>query len=209
MNFLQQYYQNFKEPKGILGRYAVYRMNGKRHAALAMWALEGAPIPSNAMIADIGCGGGANIARLLNQYPDSRVTGVDQAAISVNKAIRVNKRAIRAGRCRIVGGNAKLLPIVKETIDVVTAFETVYYWQSFSECVDEIFRVLKPGGACIIANETDGIAPEGAKWAKLIHHMHIYTTQELEQYLAAAGFTNITSRHDPDRHFISVTAHKP
>ena len=209
MNLLHKYYSNFRQPEGLLGKYIVHRMNGKRHAALMQWAIEGYEIPSGALIADVGCGGGANVARLLALSPDCKVAGIDISPVSVNIASSVNREAIKQGRCKITGGNARLLPLIKDTVDLVTAFETVYYWAAFGECVDNIFRVLKPGGTCIIANETDGIDPEGAKWKKLINHMHIYTIDELKQYLAAAGFTDITARNDEQRHFICVTAHKP
>ena len=203
------YYANFRLPEGLLGRYVVHRMNGKRHGALAEWALKEVQLNSNASIADIGCGGGANVARMLDQFPDSKVAGVDFSPVAINMALRVNKEAIAAGRCKIVGGNAKLLPLLKETYDLITAFETVYYWPSFSECLAEIHRVLKSGGKVVIANETDGIDPEGHKWARLVGHMRIYTIEELTEYLTEAGFTDIRSRHDEERHFICVTGTKP
>lgn len=208
-SLIKTYYSSFRLPEGLMGRYAVYRMNGKRHGALAEWALEGLHLPSEPSVADIGCGGGANVTRLLNKFPESKVTGVDISPIAVNKARKVNKDAIALGRCKILGGNAKMLPLLKETHDLITAFETVYYWPSFNECVAEIHRVLKPGGKVLIANETDGIDPEGLKWPKLVGHMHIFTIEELVEYLTEAGFTDIHSRHDEGRHFICVTATKP
>ena len=113
------YYANFRLPEGLLGRYVVHRMNGKRHGALAEWALKEVQLNSNASIADIGCGGGANVARMLDQFPDSKVAGVDFSPVAINMALRVNKEAIAAGRCKIVGGNAKLLPLLKETYDLI------------------------------------------------------------------------------------------
>ena len=173
------------------------------------WAMKDYEFPSDASIADIGCGGGANVARFLAMSPDFKVTGIDISPVAVDKAYNVNFEAIEQGRCKIVGGNAKSLPLAKETFDLVTAFETVYYWPDFGECVDEIFRVLKHEGTCVIANETDGHDPEGAKWEKRILYMHIYTIDELKLFLSAAGFTDITSRHDEERHYICVTARKP
>ena len=72
-----------------------------------------------------------------------------------------------------------------------------------------LFRVLKPDGQFIIANDTDGIDPVGEKWAKLIGHMRIYTIDELKQLLNKAGFTSIAAHHDEENHRICVTARKP
>ncbi len=210
INILNKYYSNFRHPSGILGRFVVHKMNrGKQHAELAQWALANAGISETDQVLDIGCGGGANVARLLELCPHGEVTGIDFAPVAISIASNYNKEAIAAGRCKIVGGNAKMLPFFKDKFDVATAFETIYYWPALNECLAEVFRVLKPGGRFIIVNDADGIDPTGERWANLIGHMRIYTTNELKTYLADAGFVNITANHDMKSHRISVTGHKP
>jgi hypothetical protein len=39
--------------------------------------------------------------------------------------------------------------------------------------------------------------------------MLVYTIDEITEALTNAGFTNILSRHEEQRHFICVTATKP
>ena len=48
-------------------------MNGGSHAAMATWGLEKIDIPQAGEILDIGCGGGANIARLLARSKAAKV----------------------------------------------------------------------------------------------------------------------------------------
>ena len=79
MGLLSKYYSNYRHPKGLLGRYVVRAMNGKRHGALAEWALNFVDIKEDAHVLDIGCGGGANVARMLAKYPKGTVNGVDFA----------------------------------------------------------------------------------------------------------------------------------
>jgi ubiquinone/menaquinone biosynthesis C-methylase UbiE len=100
------------------------------------------------------------------------------------------------------------MPRAKEMYDLVTAFETVYYWSSLELGLKEIFRVLKPGGTCVIANEMDGLDPEHKKLEKCIA-MLVYSIEDISDILAKVGFTNIKQRHDEERHFICVTAKKP
>ena len=59
-------------------------------AAMATWGLEKIDIPQAGKILDIGCGGGANIARLLARSKEANVTGVDYSSVSVAKASKVN-----------------------------------------------------------------------------------------------------------------------
>ena len=56
--------QQCKQPKGRMGRMIMKGMNSG-HSSLAAWALEKASWRDNAQILDIGCGGGAAIARML------------------------------------------------------------------------------------------------------------------------------------------------
>lgn len=209
IGLLNKYYSNFRHPEGLIGKFVVHKMNGKKHAALAEWTFTHVEIAKDATALDIGCGGGANVARLLEICTEGKVAGMDFAPVSVAISKSYNKEAIEQGRCKIVGGNAKLLPFFKDTIDVATAFETVYYWPSIEECLAEVLRVLKPGGQFIIANDADGIDPEGEKWAKLIGHMRIYTIDELKHLLTETGFTSVTAHHDKEHHRICVTARKP
>ena len=209
MNILNKIYKNYRHPSGLLGRLIVRRMNGKQHAELAEWALSGVEPAHNASIVDIGCGGGATVARLLQMCPEGKVTGVDFAPAAVKIARGLNKEAIELGRCKILGGNAKMLPLIKDVADLATAFETIYYWPAFEECLAEVLRVLKPGGRFLIANNADGIDPIGEKWADQVGHMYIYTIDELKTHLTDAGFINITAQHDKEHHRICVIAEKP
>ncbi len=38
------------------------------------------------------------------------------------------------------------LPFKAEQFEVVTAFETVYFWPELTQNFREVYRVLKPGG---------------------------------------------------------------
>lgn len=49
----------------------------KGHSLVVSWAFQFLPFSDGQKLLDIGCGGGANIARLLAQYPSSVVDGVD------------------------------------------------------------------------------------------------------------------------------------
>ena len=48
------------------------------------------------------------------------------------------------------------LPFGAEQFEVVTAFETVYFWPELAQNFREVYRVLKPGGIFFICNEANG-----------------------------------------------------
>ena len=49
------------------------------------------------------------------------------------------------------------LPFEAEQFEVVTAFETVYFWPELAQNFREVYRVLKPGG---LALDDDALTTE-------------------------------------------------
>ena len=183
-------------------------MNGGGHAKMAEWGLSEVSIAENADILDVGCGGGANIARLLRRAPKGRVTGIDYSPVSVKKSREVNTKAIAAGRCQVVEGSADAPPFKEGSFDLVTAFETVYFWPEIEKCFAGVRRTLKGGGRFVIVNEDDGHSGNNEKWEKMIDGMHTYTPDELRTHLTAAGFRDIAVRRDEQRHWLCVMVEK-
>lgn len=64
-----KFYLNARKPKGLGGKLILARMNKFEHARLAEWGLDhlaqNYDIAKKRMVMDVGCGGGANIERLL------------------------------------------------------------------------------------------------------------------------------------------------
>ncbi|MGX8712098.1 MAG: class I SAM-dependent methyltransferase [bacterium] len=208
MNILSKIFSNTRKPEGFFGRMMVNGMNGGGHAKLAEWGLSEVSITENADILDVGCGGGANIARLLRRAPKGTVTGIDYSPVSVKKSREVNVKAIAAGRCQVLEGSADALPFEERSFDLVTAFETVYFWPQIEKCFAGVHRTLKEGGIFVIVNEDDGLSGNNDKWEKLIDGMHTYTPDELRTHLSAAGFRDIAVRRKEQRHWLCVTAEK-
>lgn len=199
------FFDNTRKPTGLGGKVMVSLMNSG-HAALADWGLGALGIPDGARILDCGCGGGANIAKLLKEHPDANVIGVDYSDVSVGKSESLNKAAIDAGRCEIIEASVSELPFENARFDIVTAFETVYFWQDLEKCFGEVFRVLKPGGTFFICNECCG-APKGEKWTRIIVGMRVYDENALRTALESVGFSGINAEKN-ERGWIRVTARK-
>ena len=121
------FFQNTCKPKGIGGKIMVNMMN-TGHSSMAEWGFTHIEIRNNYICLDIGCGGGANVKKLLAKTPYGKVTGIDYSEISVIKSQKINKAEIENKRCEILQGNVMKLPFGNETFDIITAFETIYFW---------------------------------------------------------------------------------
>lgn len=208
MGLLSKIFSNTRKPEGFFGRMMVNGMNGGGHARLAEWGLSHLTLTADANVLDLGCGGGANVARLLKRCPKGTVTGIDYSPVSVKKSTEVNAAAIAAGRCRVLEGSAAALPFEEGAFDLVTAFETVYFWPDIEECFRGVRRCLKAGGRFAIVNEDDGLTGKNEKWEKMIDGMHTYTPDELRTHLANAGFRDIDVHDDGQHHWLAVIATK-
>lgn len=184
------------------------KMNGKQHAAMPEWVLSELDFKEDDHILDVGCGGGANIARMLKRVPKGKVIGLDYSQLALEMAQDFNYHDYVDKRCLFMGGNAMQMPLAKEMYTVVTAFETIYYWLSLELGFSDIYRLLKPGGTIVIGNELDGTQEIDRKIERATNYMRIYSIEEIVAHLKQVGFTNIKSRHDEERHFVCVTATK-
>ena len=149
------FFENTRKPVGFGGKIMVAMMN-VGHSAVARWGLQFLNAAPDARVLDCGCGGGANIKRLLKKCPQGIVKGIDYSPVSVEKSKKVNETAIVEGRCTVLQGSVADMMFADNWFDAVTAFETVYFWPDLPQCFREVYRVLKPGGTLLICNESNG-----------------------------------------------------
>ena len=184
------FFENTRKPVGLGGKIMVAMMN-VGHSAVARWGLQFPNAAPDARVLDCGCGGGANIKRLLKKCPQGVVKGIDYSSVSVEKSKKVNEAAVTKGRCTVLRASVAELPFESEQFDAVTAFETVYFWPDLPQCFREVWRVLKSGGTFLICNESNGDTDKDEKWTEIIGGMTIYKDAELKTYLEQAGFHDV------------------
>lgn len=187
---LKKFFQNACKPKGLLGKVILSNMNSG-HAPMAKWGFSHINPSENADVLDIGCGGGANLSVLLDKCRKGTATGIDYSPVSVKKSAKKNKKAIKTGRCKVIQGDVSNLPFDENTFDVITAFETIYFWPEIANAFCEVHRILKPNGEFMICNEIDGRHKEDEKWTAMIDGMTIYNEEQLETLLKSAGFSEV------------------
>ena len=200
------FFENTRKPEGFGGELMVSMMN-LGHRSLSRWGLSFLKLPPDARVLDCGCGGGANLKKLLKKCPQGIVKGIDYSAVSVEKARTLNEIAVREGRCVVWQGSVERIIFASDWFDAVTAFETVYFWPRLPQCLREVHRVLKPGGTFLICNECGGDNPKDEKWTRVISGMTIYTGTQLQAMLEQAGFREIQIHKHP-RGWLCLTARK-
>ncbi len=207
MGIMKKFFNQTRKPEGALGALMLRGMNSG-HAKLADWGFTHLPPIHPKQIADLGCGAGRNAGELLKKYPAAHVTAIDYSDLSVANAREYNKKSIDAGRCVVQQGDVSALQLPEESLDLATAFETVYFWPGIENCFARVAKALKPGGYFLICNESDGKDPTGVKFEKIIDGMKVYTAEELEAALRNAGFFQVSMDHHASKPWITVLARK-
>ena len=206
MSLMSKFFNNTRKPKGFLGKMMVNGMNGNSHSALAEWGFGFIHISQNDTALDCGCGGGANVGRLLAKC--EKAYGIDYSEVSVAKSKEVNAEAIKQNRCEICQSDVRSLPFDNDSFNIVTAFETVYFWQEIEKAFTEIYRVLRNGGTFSITNESTGTDKTSVKFSQIIDGMNLYTGEDLKALPEKTGFTDIEIHQHGTKPWLNITARK-
>ena len=139
-------------PQGESGEAILERMNIS-HYDFTGWALEQIRIPDSGNIIDLGCGGGLTLKRLSAESADSKLYGLDFSDVSVAKSSETNKDDIASGKMNILKASIDNIPFEDNYFDLVTSFETIYFWSDHIKTLKEIKRVMKKGSVFLLASE--------------------------------------------------------
>lgn len=174
------------------------RSMNKRHALLSQWGLS---FLTDEYFdgADIGCGGGMNVKRLTERCTGV-VYGIDPSPLCVKQSKKKCSRLISASRVKILSASADSLPFDDCALSLVTAFETVYFWNDITENFKEVFRVLKENGTFLITNEltAENDNPDKYLWISDIMKINIFTPKDLSNALINAGFKYVKTFRQND-----------
>jgi len=121
-----------------------------------------------AKILDVGCGFGGTSRYLAKALPESEVTGITISPAQVKRGTEMNKeQGVANAQFKIV--DAMNMTFADNTFDLVWACESGEHMPDKKKYVEEMVRVLKPGGRLVIAtwcqrdNSTSGFTPEEEK----------------------------------------------
>ena len=124
-----------------------------REIARALFSPAGPPPGTHVL--ELGCGPGFYACRLSQEYPQIHASGVDLSERLIARAkSRAAHRALE--NCTFAHGDVYALCDPSNSIDAIVASRLFLILQDREAVLNEIFRVLKPGGRCFIAEPTSG-----------------------------------------------------
>lgn len=146
-------------------------------------------IPQNARtIVDAGCGEGITLEKVRTRFPQSQSIGFDIIVENVKICRQYGLYVSRADIRRLaVGDNQLDCCILSEVIEHIPDYQTV---------LNELYRIVKPGGTCIIVFPNDLMFRSTRlaflKFKEAFYdpgHVKQWTPSEMRSCLQNAGFT--------------------
>jgi ubiquinone/menaquinone biosynthesis C-methylase UbiE len=191
------------KPTGILGRVLGLAMNRSQTPVYVQYAVSRLPANGSAIL-DIGCGGGRFTKCLHDMNHSFALVGIDHSLDMVKLARRINKSGddAKTNRPKILHGTADEIRLDSNSVDLITAFETVQFWSDLEKALTEILRVLKDTGRLLIINR---YPEEGSKWWRIAR---IKNGRDYTERLSKAGFHDISIDLEYKKGWIVVTAVK-
>jgi ubiquinone/menaquinone biosynthesis C-methylase UbiE len=132
------HHPGFKGPSGLLAALSI-----ARHTDRDALVVRLAGLTPDDRVVDLGCGPGGAVRAAARE--GATVVGIDPAPVMLRCA-RLLTRGAKARRSRYVQGGAEAIPLPDADATVVWAIATVHHWPEVEGAIDEIRRVLRPGG---------------------------------------------------------------
>ena len=147
-------------------------------------------------VLDVGCGTGVFASRIRQALPNAQVWGIDLVAGMLNKGA-ARWKAHADGICAIQADSERL-PFGRGVFDVVTCANSFHHYPHQGRAVEEMRRVLKPGGRLLLV---DGYRDR--PWGWLIYDVcvagvegavHHASARRFRELFARAGFGEVTQK---------------
>jgi arsenite methyltransferase len=144
---------------------------------------------------ELGCGPGFYSRKLAQRFPQLAVLGVDRSESQLRSA-RERAAAANVSNCVFERVNALNLPSNDASFDILIASRIFTVLPDQRRAVSEMFRVLKPGGRCFIAEpriEFWASIPLVTMWlmARLVHSGNGYREPRKAMVFPADSFESL------------------
>ena len=144
----------FRNPRGLGGHVTGWIMGHRpSNVQRNRWVVSLLDLSPTDRILEVGFGPGVALGELARLAPHGYVCGIDRSEVMVRQARRRNAAAVRAGVLDIRAGTAEDVPQFDRPFDRVMAVNSLGFWQDPEKRLEELRKVLRPGGLIAIASQ--------------------------------------------------------
>ena len=173
----------FKHPRGLLGRLVGWILAGRgSNLVRNRWTVDLIDPTSGEMVLEVGCGPGVALELCLSRA-SVKAVGVDHSKLMIAQAAKRNRKAMRAGRLRLMEGTIEDVP-ASTLFDKMFSINVIQFVDT-DAFVARARTVLKPGGILATTYQP--------RHAKATRADALKMARELTALLNSQGFTDVRS----------------
>ena len=148
------------------------------------------PLDSRDRMLDVACGTGAFLQAVAAAHPKVRLAGVDISP----EMLAVARQRLPVG-VKLQVASADALPFRDDSFDIVVTTSAFHFFRVPNEVLNEMRRVLRPGGRLVITDWCDEylacrICDRLLRLFSSAHY-RIYGSTECRAFLEGAGFDGV------------------
>lgn len=148
-------------------------------------------------VLDLGCGTGWASRRMARAAAQGEVVGLDVADEMLRRGEQASSGMTNV---RYVWGSAEDIPATDNYFTKVLSVESFYYYADQGKALDELRRVMAPGGSLFILINLYTDNPYSLRWvSELKVPVQAKSEAEYVSMLQQHGFTDVQARRIPDR----------
>jgi ubiquinone/menaquinone biosynthesis C-methylase UbiE len=150
--------RQFGRPVGWAGWW-VGRLMAVKNAAMNRAAVELLDVQPGDAVLEIGFGPGRAIELIAPRLTSGYVAGVDHSLVMLRQAARRNHKMMARGRVELRRASVAALPYETGCYNKVFEVNTLHHWPAPQDNLQEVRRVMAPGGLLLLSLRMSHPAP--------------------------------------------------
>ncbi len=175
------------KPQGNIGNEVAKNMI-ETNIGMIRHSIGSLSVQSGNKILEIGHGNGEHLKQLLDSDPSLLYYGLEISDLMHQHARSVNQEFVEQKRAEFIQYDGNTLPFEEAFFDRIFSVNTIYFWKKPEEFMQELYRVLKPGGILCL---TFALKDFMQKLPFVQYGFQLYNIQDVEALAKVAGFSDI------------------
>jgi ubiquinone/menaquinone biosynthesis C-methylase UbiE len=180
-------------PVGWLGRVVAFIME-RETTVINQHAIALLDVGEGETVLDVGTGNGISLRHLASRVGEGTVVGVDHSPVMCGRAAKNNKALITEGRVKVKCTRSDDLPFETGYFDSALSVHTLYFWDPAEPHLEEIARVLRPGGKFVLVFRPNS-DPATSDFPTSVYTFR--SIEEIERLVSSCGFENVRFEKGP------------
>jgi ubiquinone/menaquinone biosynthesis C-methylase UbiE len=177
-----------RKPSGFIGRRLVAKMLNAGNRPMNRLTLTSLGLTRDDRVIEVGFGGGDLIRRMASVVTHGCIVGVDFSPEMVEVCTKRFAPLVRAERIELRCASADHLPYDSGHFTKACTVNTLYFWPDPVGPLNELRRVLRPGGRLVLCFNPRATLQ---KVAYTEYGFRLYESAEVQRLLETVGFANV------------------